>query len=123
MSGTTVHSSKENKKEEPCVAGSITTFTERTVEVPENGQVYEEITSYIEEKGNMEIEAGDFEIGPDGVAKENGTTITVFSPEMMKTFAKYAEERKQQEELIKAISQKQSSKGKKATKVGIEHGE
>ena len=66
MNQTTVDSNKKNKKDMPTVAGSTIQVTENTLEVPPRGQVYEVITGYIEEQGNMEIPAG------DAIVNENG---------------------------------------------------
>ena len=63
MSSTNVHS-KNNLK--TSVAGIIFKATERTLEVPPRGQVFEIITSYVESQGNIEIATGEAKLYENG---------------------------------------------------------
>ncbi len=72
MSSTTVHSNTS-------IAGSAFVATEKTVEIPPKGQVYEAITNYVEAKDNLEIPAGDAIIYKDGTMKKQDGSVAKLS--------------------------------------------
>ena len=117
MNQTTVDSNKENKKDMPTVAGSMIQVTENTLEVPPRGQVYEVITSYIDEQGNMEIPAGDAIVNENGqMQKADGTVIAILNPKAVKDLISYKKQRDEKEAKLK-------SKVKVSSKAGAEIGE
>ncbi len=95
MSSTTVHS---NNKDNGSVAGSVFVATENTLEIPPEGkgQVYEVISSRIEE-GNMEIPVGNAKLQENGTLQmENGTTIVMVNP---RVWQELLNAKKQREEM------------------------
>ena len=73
MNSTTVPSNNEKQRNATSVAGSVFVATENTLEIPPKGQVFEVISSYIEEKGNIEIPAGNCKLNENGILEtENG---------------------------------------------------
>ena len=107
MSSTTVHSDNKNEKNTPCVAGSVFQPTEKTLEVPPKGQVYEVISSYIEEQGNIEIPAE---------KDESVLEVSILSPEAIRTIISYKKERDEKKAKLK-------EKVKVSSKAGAEIGE
>ncbi len=96
MSSTNVHSN--NKDNVSVVAGSVFVATENTLEVPPKGkgQVYEVISSRIEE-GNMEIPVGNAKLQENGTLQmENGTTIVMVNP---RVWQELLNAKKQREEM------------------------
>ncbi len=92
MSSTTVHS---NNKDNVSVAGSVFVATEKTLEVPPKGQVYEVISSRIEE-GNMEIPVGNAKLQENGTLQmENGTTIVMVNPKAYQAILNAKKQRKE----------------------------
>ena len=117
MSSTTVHSNKKDDKNKPCVAGSVFQPTEKTLEVPPKGQVYEVISSYIEEQGNIEIPTGNAVVNENGqMQKEDGTVIVTLNPQAIKDLASYRKQRDGKEKKLKA-------EVKVSSKAGAEIGE
>ena len=105
MNRTTVDSNKENKKNMSTVAGSVMRVTKNTLEIPPKGQVYEVITSYIEEQGNMEIPAGYATVNENGQMQiEDGTIIAVLNPQAVKDLLSYKKQRQEKGKKINASS-------------------
>lgn len=77
MSSTTVHSNNQKERITTSVAGSAFVATEKTLEVPPQGQVFEVISSYIEEQGNMEIPVGNCKLHENGVLETENGNITI----------------------------------------------
>ncbi len=68
MSSTNVHS-KQNTAGLAIVAGSAFNVTDKDLEFPPKGQIFETVSAYIEEQGNIEIAAG------NGFVTENGDLV------------------------------------------------
>lgn len=77
MSSTTVHSNNQKERITTSVAGSAFVATEKTLEIPPQGQVFEVISSYIEEQGNMEIPVGDCKLNENGILETENGNITM----------------------------------------------
>ena len=119
MSRTTVHSNKENEKNTPSIAGSVILIDDerKTIDVPQQGQVYKVISSYIEEQGNMEIPTGDAIVNENGqMQKGDGTVIAILNPRAVKDLISYKKQRDEREKKLK-------SKVKVSSKAGAEIGE
>ncbi len=111
MNQTTVDSNKKNKKDMPTVAGSTIQVTENTLEVPPRGQVYEVITGYIEEQGNMEIPAGDAIVNENGQMQlEDGTVIATLNPQAVKDLVSYKKQREEKSKKVKASSKAETER-------------
>ena len=76
MSSTTVHSKQNNQKNATSVAGTVFKATEKTLEIPPKGQVFEVISNYVEEQGNLEIPVGNAVVNEKNqIVKQDGTTL------------------------------------------------
>jgi uncharacterized protein YozE (UPF0346 family) len=76
MSSTTVHSKTNNQKNTTSVAGTVFKATEKTLEIPPKGQVFEVISNYVEEQGNLEIPVGNAIVTEKNqMVKQDGTTL------------------------------------------------
>lgn len=76
MSSTTVHSNQNNQKNTTSVAGTVFKATEKTLEIPPKGQVFEVISRYVEEQGNLEIPVGNAIVNEKNqMVKQDGTTL------------------------------------------------
>ena len=107
MSRTTVHSNKESEKNTPSIAGSVILIDDerKTIDVPQQGQVYKVISSYIEEQGNMEIPTGDAIVNENGqMQKADGTVIATLNPKAVKDLISYKKERDEKEAKLKVSS-------------------
>ena len=92
MSHTTVDSERTS------VAGSIFKATEKTLEIPPKGQIFETITTYIEGQGDIEIPAGDAMVNEAGELKmQNGTTAIIGK----EAYKNLQEAKKKREEMSK----------------------
>lgn len=79
MSSTTVHS-KQNTVGSTKLAGSALKVTEKDLEFPPKGQVFETVSQYIEEQGEIEITAGDgFITENDDIEKQDGSTVKAYA--------------------------------------------
>ncbi len=119
MSRTTVHSNKESEKSAPSIAGSVIQINDKTntIDVPQKGQVYKVISSYIEEQGNMEIPTGDAIVNENGQMQDiDGTVIVTLNPQAVKDLNSYKEQREEKARKLK-------SKNKVSSKAGAEIGE
>lgn len=95
MSSTNVHSNNQEVKYAPSVAGTIFVATEKTLEVPPQGKVYEVIPSYIAEKGDMDISVVKSRLNEKGILEdENGKTYTMKNPKAYQN-VKIAREKRQ----------------------------
>ena len=92
MSSTNVHS-KQNTVGSAIVAGSAFNVTEKDLEFPPKGQVFEAVSGYIEEQGNIVIAAGNGYVTENGeLVKQDGSTVKM-SPEAYRNMIKARKER------------------------------
>ncbi|MGN1270265.1 MAG: hypothetical protein ACI4UU_05325 [Clostridia bacterium] len=92
MSSTNVHS-KQNTVGSAMVAGSAFNVTEKDLEFPPKGQVFEVVSGYIEEQGNIEIAAGNGFVTENGeLVKQDGSAAKM-DPEAYRNIVKARKER------------------------------
>ncbi len=110
MSSTTVHSKNQNENHTTSVAGSAFVATEKTLEIPPKGQVYEVISNYVEEQGNIEIPVGNAKLQENGILQmENGANVAMANP---KAYQAIVENKRRREEMeIKAEATERANVG------------
>lgn len=96
MSSTTVHSKQNNQKNTTSVAGTVFKATEKTLEIPPKGQVFEVISSYVEEQGNLEIPVGNAIINEKNQMVKQDGTILMLHENAFETIAKNRKTRNMQ---------------------------
>lgn len=106
MSRTTVDSNQEEIYT-TSVAGSDMYVTENSLEVPkETKKVYEGITTYIEEQGNLEIPVGDAVVTKNDELKLEDGTVIMMHPGAFNVIMKHQQEKQEQ---AKAMQEKEST--------------
>lgn len=90
MNRTTVDSDKRVS-----LAGGVIIINERNKEIdmPPKKTAYEIIPSYVEENGNIEIKASEYEREGNKIKDFDTKTITIISPEALKTLENITKEK------------------------------
>ena len=92
MSSTNVHS-KQNTVGSAIVAGSAFNVTEKDLEFPPKGQVFEAVSGYIEEQGNIVIAAGNGYVTENGELVKQDGSVAKMEPEAYRNMVKARKER------------------------------